>query len=222
LSDDPEEEAKQRTFTSLINKLTIENFDKIVMRMGDIDVSDAKTLKGFVTKIFNKALTESIFCEMYASLCKELLRIMPRYEPSNQDAAACCLRFEPKASVHAEAERITALLCQGSDCEQGWMHEVVCRFETEVLVGNDHKKKIHQDIRSLVLSECQYQFGLGRSAKNAEVNPEDESGTFHGLFCSASCITMLEDVQLSRGPARPGSNPGPAERHLSSFIRAAR
>jgi hypothetical protein len=31
-----------------------------------------------------------------------------------------------------------------------------------------------------------------------------------------------EDVQLSRGTARPGSNPGPAERHLSSFIRAAR
>jgi hypothetical protein len=29
-----------------------------------------------------------------------------------------------------------------------------------------------------------------------------------------------EDVELSRGPARPGSNPGPAERHLSSFIRA--
>jgi hypothetical protein len=88
LSDDPEEEAKQRTFTSLINKITIENFDKVVMRMGEINVSDAKTLKGFVTKIFNKALTESIFCEMYASLCKELLRVMPRYEPSNQDAAA--------------------------------------------------------------------------------------------------------------------------------------
>ena len=81
LSDDPEEEAKQRTFTSLINKLTIDNFDRIVARMGEIEVTDAKTLKGFVTKIFNKALTESIFCEMYASLCKELLRIMPRCAP---------------------------------------------------------------------------------------------------------------------------------------------
>lgn len=78
LSDDPEEEAKQRTFTSLINKLTIDNFDRIVGRIGEIEVQDAKTLKGFVAKIFNKALTESIFCEMYASLCKQLLRIMPR------------------------------------------------------------------------------------------------------------------------------------------------
>jgi hypothetical protein len=76
---------------------------------------------------------------------------------------------------------------------------VVCRFETQVPVGNGHKKKIHQDIRSLVLSECQYQFGLGRSAKNAEVNPEDESGSFHGLFCSASCVTMFERFLIPCG-----------------------
>jgi hypothetical protein len=31
-----------------------------------------------------------------------------------------------------------------------------------------------------------------------------------------------EDINLSRGPARPGSNPGRAERHLSSFMRATR
>jgi hypothetical protein len=100
-SDDPEEEAKQRLFTSLLNKLTAEKFDEIVMRMGEIGVSDAKTLKGFASKIVRKALTESIFCEVYASLCKELLRIMPRCEASNQDAAARLLPFEPKVSVHA-------------------------------------------------------------------------------------------------------------------------
>jgi hypothetical protein len=31
-----------------------------------------------------------------------------------------------------------------------------------------------------------------------------------------------EDLKLSCGPARRGSNPGPTERHLSSFILAAR
>jgi hypothetical protein len=35
-------------------------------------------------------------------------------------------------------------------------------------------------------------------------------------------FTSWEDVKLSRGLARLGSNPGPAERHLSSFIRATR
>lgn len=88
LSDDPEEEAKQRAFTALINKLTIDNFDKIVANMAKIEVLDAKTLKGFVTNIFNKALTESIFCEMYANLCKELTHCMPRFvSQSRQDVS---------------------------------------------------------------------------------------------------------------------------------------
>jgi hypothetical protein len=130
LSDDPEEEAKQRTFTSLINKLTIDNFDKIIMSMGQIVVSDAKTLKGFVTKIFNKALTESIFCEMYASLCKELQRIMPRFEASNQDASACLLPFEWNVSGHKEAMHITAPVCHrgGGDWCAGMRQRVRCEM----------------------------------------------------------------------------------------------
>ena len=79
-SDDPEEEAKQRQFTSLLNKLTVDNFDRILKRMVDIDVREARTLRGFVKKIFNKALVESIFAELYARLCKELLAALPRYE----------------------------------------------------------------------------------------------------------------------------------------------
>lgn len=79
--DDPEEEAKQRSFTSLLNKLTVDNFDRIVKRMVAIDVVEARTLKGFVKKIFNKALVESIFAELYARLCKELLQTLPRYGP---------------------------------------------------------------------------------------------------------------------------------------------
>jgi hypothetical protein len=35
-------------------------------------------------------------------------------------------------------------------------------------------------------------------------------------------LQSWDDPKLSCGPARPGSSPGPAERHLSSFIQAAR
>lgn len=53
----------------------------------------------------------------------------------------------------------------------------VCRFETDGPMGaNGEPKKVYQDTRSLVLSECQYQFGLGRAAKNAEAETADESG----------------------------------------------
>lgn len=96
VSEDPEEEAKQRLFTSLLNKVTVENFDTVLMQMLEIEVTDVKTLKGFASKIVGKALTESIFCEVYASLCKELLSNMPRYEASNQDAAARLLPLQPK------------------------------------------------------------------------------------------------------------------------------
>jgi hypothetical protein len=43
-----------------------------------------------------------------------------------------------------------------------------------------------------------------------------------GLAADNVMYSSWEDVKLSREPASPGSNPGPAERHLSSFIRAAR
>lgn len=77
-SDDPEEESKQRSFTSLLNKLTVDNFERIISRMVELKVDEARTLKGFVQKIFNKALVESIFAELYAKLCKELLNSLPR------------------------------------------------------------------------------------------------------------------------------------------------
>jgi hypothetical protein len=38
-----------------------------------------------------------------------------------------------------------------------------------------------------------------------------------GSFQSTCTRCPWEDLQLSRAPARPGSNPGPAERHFSSF-----
>jgi hypothetical protein len=41
VSDDTEEETKQRTFTALLNKLTLENFDRIVVKMREINVRNA-------------------------------------------------------------------------------------------------------------------------------------------------------------------------------------
>ena len=77
-SDDPEEEKKQRLFTACINKLTVDNFDRIFLQMRDIEVTSVKTLRGFVDQIFNKALAETIFCEMYSRLCHDLHEILPQ------------------------------------------------------------------------------------------------------------------------------------------------
>lgn len=65
-----------------------------------------------------------------------------------------------------------------------------CRFTTqepdaEHATPGANKKVTQQDIRSLVLSECQYQFTLGRSAKNGTTDADqvgDESGAFGSLI----------------------------------------
>ena len=81
LTDDPEEEQKQRSFKSLINKLTLDNYDRIVPKMTGITVTTVKTLHGFVDQIFSKALTETIFCEMYSELCHDLQKALPMCTP---------------------------------------------------------------------------------------------------------------------------------------------
>lgn len=81
-TDDPEEEGKQRAFKACINKLTLDNFDRIFEQMIKIEVTSPLTLRGFVDQIFNKALMETIFCEMYANLCHGLHKKLPVYAPT--------------------------------------------------------------------------------------------------------------------------------------------
>lgn len=58
--------------------------------------------------------------------------------------------------------------CGASVCHRGpWR----CRFETQEEVEPGKMKTVRQDIRSLVLAECQYQFVLGKNAK-ATINSE--------------------------------------------------
>ena len=77
-TDDPEEEQKQRTFQAHLNKLTPDNFTRIITQIEAIEVSTPKTLKGFVEQIFSKALVETIFCELYSKLCRQLHESLPQ------------------------------------------------------------------------------------------------------------------------------------------------
>jgi MIF4G domain len=69
-TDDPEEETRQRKFKSLLNKLTVDNFDRIFEQMCEIEMTRVATMSAFIDQIFEKALTEPIFGELYAQLCK--------------------------------------------------------------------------------------------------------------------------------------------------------
>ena len=67
-----EEERKQRSFKSILNKLTPHNFEKLLEKVLDEGISTAQTLIGLIAQLFDKALTEPTFAELYATMCQHL------------------------------------------------------------------------------------------------------------------------------------------------------
>jgi translation initiation factor 4G len=67
-----EEDKKQRAFKSILNKLTPENFEKLMELVLEEGINEAVTLIGLIAQIFDKALTEPTFAELYAMMCAAL------------------------------------------------------------------------------------------------------------------------------------------------------
>ncbi|XVE76798.1 hypothetical protein DITRI_Ditri13aG0009500 [Diplodiscus trichospermus] len=67
-----EEESKQRQLRAILNKLTPQNFEKLFEQVKTVNIDNAVTLTGFVSQIYDRALMEPTFCEMYANLCYRL------------------------------------------------------------------------------------------------------------------------------------------------------
>jgi hypothetical protein len=78
-TEDPEEEKAQKALKSMLNKITPENFNKITEQIVDKinERKKAKTLQGFINQIFDKALKETTFAELYADLVSKLNPALP-------------------------------------------------------------------------------------------------------------------------------------------------
>ncbi|KAH6793833.1 eukaryotic translation initiation factor 4G [Perilla frutescens var. hirtella] len=72
-----EEEAKQRQLKGILNKLTPQNFDKLFQQVKQVNIDNVTTLSGVISQIFDKALMEPTFCEMYANFCFHLAADLP-------------------------------------------------------------------------------------------------------------------------------------------------
>jgi hypothetical protein len=51
VTDDPEEEAKQRSFKGVLNKLTPDNFERLSQQLLDVGITEAKTLIGLIAQV---------------------------------------------------------------------------------------------------------------------------------------------------------------------------
>ncbi|KAH0874088.1 hypothetical protein HID58_071450 [Brassica napus] len=74
------EQAKQWKFKGILNKLTPQNFEKLLEQVKSVNIDNAVTLIGVVSQIFDKALMEPTFCEMYADLCFHLSGALPDFK----------------------------------------------------------------------------------------------------------------------------------------------
>ncbi|KAM7512206.1 hypothetical protein LguiB_011081 [Lonicera macranthoides] len=79
-----EEQAKQRLLKGILNKLTPQNFEKLFEQVKQVNIDNAGTLTGVISQIFDKALMEPTFCEMYANFCYYLAGELPDFNEDNE------------------------------------------------------------------------------------------------------------------------------------------
>ncbi|XP_031502543.1 eukaryotic translation initiation factor 4G isoform X2 [Nymphaea colorata] len=106
------EVAKQRQLTGILNKLTPQNFEKLFMQVKEVDIDNAVTLRGVISQIFDKALMEPTFCEMYADFCFHLAGALPDMVENNEKITfkrlllnKCQEEFERGEREQAEADK---------------------------------------------------------------------------------------------------------------------
>ncbi|KAL3615495.1 hypothetical protein CASFOL_041156 [Castilleja foliolosa] len=79
-----EEQAKQRQLKGILNKLTPQNFEKLFQQVKEVNIDNVVTLSGVISQIFDKALMEPTFCEMYADFCFHLAADLPELSVDNE------------------------------------------------------------------------------------------------------------------------------------------
>nr|XP_043626899.1 eukaryotic translation initiation factor 4G-like isoform X2 [Erigeron canadensis] len=79
-----QEQAKQRQLKGILNKLTPQNFEKLFDQVKQVNIDNADTLSGVIGQIFDKALMEPTFVEMYANFCSRLSVELPDFSENNE------------------------------------------------------------------------------------------------------------------------------------------
>ncbi|XP_010469211.1 PREDICTED: eukaryotic translation initiation factor 4G isoform X1 [Camelina sativa] len=108
-----EEQAKQRLLKGILNKLTPQNFEKLFEQVKSVNIDNAVTLSGVISQIFDKALMEPTFCEMYADFCVHLSGALPDFNENGEKITfkrlllnKCQEEFERGEKEEEEASRV--------------------------------------------------------------------------------------------------------------------
>lgn len=78
-------------FSSILNKLTEETFDRLSDKLLAAGIVDVVVLTGIIKLIFEKALVEPKFSKMYANLCVKIAAHAPNFEgPDGKPLVRIC------------------------------------------------------------------------------------------------------------------------------------
>ena len=107
-----------RTVKGILNKLTPEKFERLFEQLIDSGITTAPLLKVTISQIFEKAVAEPTFCELYAELCVRLQEVLPEFPPLEGESKpmtfrrvllnTCQEEFEGTAALRAKLSSVTA------------------------------------------------------------------------------------------------------------------
>ncbi|XP_020577522.1 eukaryotic translation initiation factor 4G-like [Phalaenopsis equestris] len=114
-----EEEQKQRQLKAILNKLTPQNFEKLFGKVKEVNIDNIVTLNGVISQIFDKALMEPTFCEMYADFCFHLASDLPEIFEDNEKVTFRRLLLNKCQEEFERGEREEA---EADNAEEGEIH----------------------------------------------------------------------------------------------------
>ncbi|CAH8360762.1 unnamed protein product [Eruca vesicaria subsp. sativa] len=143
------EQTKQKKLTGILNKLTPQNFEKLLKQVTSINIDNAVTLIGVVSQIFDKALMEPTFGEMYAELCFHLSGALPDFNWNGKRITfkrlllnKCQEEFERGKKEEEEASRVAEEGQTEEEREEKRLNvrkRMLCNIR---LIGELYKKRI--------------------------------------------------------------------------------
>lgn len=156
-----EEGSKQRQLKAILNKLTPQNFEKLFAQVKELNIDNVVTLTGVISQIFDKALMEPTFCEMYASFCFRLAGDLPNFVKDDEKITfkrlllnKCQEEFERGEREQAEADKAEEE--GGAKQSEGEREEKRIRARRRMLgnirlIGELYKKKM---LTERIMHEC--------------------------------------------------------------------
>merc|ERR1719454_1396651 len=92
-TDDDASGALKRNVKSMLNKITAENFSNITEKLASVELEQASDLDVVIDLVFDKAVTEHAYCEMYADMCLVLRTRFPEFPAQEDEDGAPTLTF---------------------------------------------------------------------------------------------------------------------------------